>query len=715
MKIAVIYNKSDISQDDVINFFGIRNKEFYSNKIVEKVAASLEAEGHNVRVIDGNKDVISKLQNFMPKVIMGEFPGMVFNMAYGIQGQSRYTHIPAMLEMMGVPYVGSGPAAHGIALDKVMTKIVFQRFNLPTPEYNVINGYDYDVNALEFPVIVKPRNESVSMGMKVVYNAEELKAAVDELLDNHIAVFVERFIPGREFAVGLLGNEPNLEILPVVEIGLDSPDAIQTYDHKTKSPMGKICPPDLPADKMEEIKLLARKAFNSLGLCDYARVDFRMDSEGNFYLLEINSMASLGLTGSYFNSATVAGYTYSGLINKILDNASLRYFGSSYQKNPEISGNITDNKLNKTARIRRYIRSQMGTIESYLEKFVAVSSNAYNAEGVNFLNRNLEKILTQLGFNSTIYPQTEVGDMYYFKNHTEEKDDILLLAHSDTISDYQSHINIFNEQNKIFGSGIAESKSGLAILVIALKSLKFVKSLKKRKIGILLMSDDTIGGHFSRDLVKMHSQNALKIVGLKNGNPDGSYTSSCSGKLKFRIDYSIIEKGNLLLKQYLQFINKISKLPELHNVQVRVDKSDYNYVSESNIYKSTIKFTIAFDSMEMKELIEKKVREYAKPSSSLNINYNVKRLLNRKPLLSANRNEDFCNEIENLSKKLEITIAASHRPTSSNICNIVDAVPAIEGMGALGGNLRTGKEYILKDSLIDRAVLLSLLLDNLGE
>ncbi len=715
MKIAVIYNKSDISQDDVINFFGIRNKEFYSKHIVEKVATSLEAEGHNVRIIDGNKDVIAKLQNFMPKVIMGEFPGMVFNMAYGIQGQSRYTHIPAMLEMMGVPYVGSGPAAHGIALDKVMTKIVFQRFGLPTPEYNVINGYDYDPNALEFPVIVKPRNESVSMGMKVVYNAVELKAAVDELLDNHIAVFVERFIPGREFAVGVLGNEPNLEILPVVEIGLGSPDAIQTYDNKMHAPMEKICPPNLSEEKMDEIRQLTRKAFNSLGLCDYARVDFRMDADGNYYLLEINSMASLGLKGSFFHAATVAGYTYEGLINKILDNASLRYFGSSYQKNPEISTGIEINKkLNKTAKIRRYIRSQMGTIEDYLEKFVAVSSNAYNAEGVNYLNKNISKILNQLGFTSTLYPQTEVGDMYYFRNHDSEKDDILLLAHSDTISDYQTHINLYREQNKIFGSGIAESKSGLALLLIALKSLKFTKSLKKRNIGILLMSDDTIGGHFSREIVRQHSQNAKKIIGLKNGNTDGSFTSSCSGKLKFRIDYSILDKGSILMKQYLSFLTKLQKLSSTYNVSVRIDKSDYNYISESNIYKSTIKVTIAFDSIETKDIIETKIKEYAKPGTP-NISYNIKRLLNRKPLLSQNRNEELIDLIDTLAKKLEINASPSHRPTSSNICNIVENVPAVEGMGALGGNLRTGKEFILKDSLIDRAVLLSLLIDDIGE
>jgi D-alanine-D-alanine ligase len=480
--------------------------------------------------------------------------------------------------------------------------------------------------------------------------------------------------------------------------------------------MAKICPPALSPEKMNEIRDLSRRAFNSLGLCDYARVDFRMDAEGNFYLLEINSMASLGLSGSFYHSAVVAGYTYEGLINRILEHASLRYFGSSYQQNPDIIGPATDNiKSNKTARIRSYIRSQMGTVEDLIDKFVAVSSNAYNSEGVNYLNKNIAKMLHQLGFEKQIFPQTEVGDIYYFKNHSDENDDVLLFAHSDTVSDYRNHLSIYHEQNKIFGSGIAESKAGLAIMITALRTLKFTKTLKKLKIGILLMSDDTIGGHFSRDIVKERSSKTKKIIGLKNGTPEGAFYSSCSGKLKFRIDYSVIEDGSSLLKQYVNFLNKINKLPETIATRVRIDKSDYNYISESNIFQSTIKVTLSFDSVALKEQIEQKVKEFAKPNANTNIKHNIKRLLNRKPLTSENRNETFCLKINNLAKKLEVNTAEAHLSISSNICNVIPNVPAIEGMGALGGNLRTRKEFILKDSLLDRTVLLTMLLDSSSE
>ena len=125
-----MYNKKKIEEQDVINVFGMMTKEHYSPKTVEKVAKSLEKGGHSVKVIEGGMTFIDEMKDFMPKVVAGERPGMVFNMAYGIQGRNRYTHVPAMLEMLGIPYVGSGPEAHAVVQDKVMTKIVLQKNNI---------------------------------------------------------------------------------------------------------------------------------------------------------------------------------------------------------------------------------------------------------------------------------------------------------------------------------------------------------------------------------------------------------------------------------------------------------------------------------------------------------------------------------------------------------------------------------------------------------
>ena len=101
MKVALIYNEKKIDPDDVINVFGMTTKEHYSQKAVERVARALEKGGHNVKVVEGDIHLTDELREFMPKVVAGDSPGMVFNMAYGIQGQNRYTHVPAMMEMLG--------------------------------------------------------------------------------------------------------------------------------------------------------------------------------------------------------------------------------------------------------------------------------------------------------------------------------------------------------------------------------------------------------------------------------------------------------------------------------------------------------------------------------------------------------------------------------------------------------------------------------------
>ena len=284
MKVAIIYNK-DI--EGVINTFGIQNKEFYNLMTVKKVAQSLEESGHNVVIMDGNKKIIEKLENFLPRVMEGEQMGMVFNMAYGIQGESRYTHIPSMLEMLGLPYVGSSPSGHALALDKVLTKIIWKNNGLPTPEFWVFSSPDEDLSNVKYPVIIKPKMESVSFGLKVVYHEDELRDAVKFVIEEfNQPALVEQFIQGREFAVGLLGNTP-VEVFPVLEFDLGGdPNAIQTVDNKKYNPKSKVCPAEISEELAQKMKDLSLLAFKALNLRDFSRVDIRLDKDNNIYLLE---------------------------------------------------------------------------------------------------------------------------------------------------------------------------------------------------------------------------------------------------------------------------------------------------------------------------------------------------------------------------------------------------------------------------------------------
>ena len=180
MKIALVYNRES---KNVINLFGLPNRETYGREALQRIVDGLRAYGHRVQSFEADKDLIQNLERFMPRVVKGETPGMVFNVSYGIQGQARYTHVPGILEMVGIPYVGSGPLAHSLALDKVVAKMVFLQHGLPTPPYAVLQSPDFPPPELAFPMIVKPKNESVSMGVQIVNSEKELRRAAGDIFD----------------------------------------------------------------------------------------------------------------------------------------------------------------------------------------------------------------------------------------------------------------------------------------------------------------------------------------------------------------------------------------------------------------------------------------------------------------------------------------------------------------------------------------------------
>ena len=130
-----------------------------------------------LRFPGASKDLVERLEKFMPRVVKGERPGLVFNVSYGVQGQARYTHAPSILEMVGIPYIASGPLAHSLCLDTVVTKMILRQHGLPTPDFAVLNTPDEPASGLTYPLIVKPKNEAVSFGLKVVGDEAELRAA----------------------------------------------------------------------------------------------------------------------------------------------------------------------------------------------------------------------------------------------------------------------------------------------------------------------------------------------------------------------------------------------------------------------------------------------------------------------------------------------------------------------------------------------------------
>jgi D-alanine-D-alanine ligase len=709
----------DIDDSDVINIFGTRNKERYNPKTVEKVATALEKGGHNVRVLKGNMHIIDSLQQFMPKVMSGELPGMVFNMAYGIQGQSRYTHIPAMLEMVGIPYIGSGPDGHTIALDKVLSKMLFQRNDLPTPSFWIFSKPDEDCSTISYPVIVKPKMEAVSFGLSVVTNETDLKSAIDFIIKEYNQqALVESFIPGREFAVGLIGNGANLEVLPIVEIDLcGDPNAIQSIDDKMMKPRNKICPPNLPKEISDAIHHLAIRAFNALGLHDFARVDIRMNENNELFLLEINSMASLGMTGTYVHSAKVKGYTYTSLVNRMVDVAAIRYFGDTFLQTDK-QDKITKKKSEPLHfRLRSYIRSQLSTIQDYLEQMVAINTNINNVEGLNTLGNWISTRFNHLGFHRQVYPQSEAGNVLYFCNHLKDSNDILILGHLDTTNDFETYVPFHEERGRVIGSGVAESKGGIAIILGAIQALRFARSLKNIRCGILLTPDDTIGGRLSKKLIAEYAQISKCVINTKYGDIKGGIVSACAGTREYRILITNI-KSKKKIKEPKDIIAFVTKKVNSWQKLTSEQKGLFVKVKQLNAWATegissdhaSVTIFVRFHDKNKSKEIDRQIVNIAEKNSGNEFHVQIKRSFRRLPVHESAVNRQFYNYIKDIADQLEVRVTETHRNSSSDICHVPEKIPVLDGFGPVGGDCNSPNEYIIRDSLIDRSALLAMII-----
>jgi D-alanine-D-alanine ligase len=329
MNIALVRNRA---RSGVIHEFGRPSPERYGKRTIERVAEALRDGGHEVNVLEGDKTLLAELERLMPPGSDAMPPtGLVLNMAYGIQGEARYTHVPAMLELAGVPYTGATPLGHAISLDKAITKRLLNAAGVPTPRFTLMHEPHEPPAALRYPLIVKPRHESTSYGLTLARDRRELDQAVGAVVHRYQqAALVEEYIDGREVCVALLGNNPPLAFPPVELAFDDRPLRLMTWDdkhHRRPDEPRKVCPAPLDRALLQTVEHCARATFAACHTRDYARVDIRIDRAGRPWVLEINSMASLGASGSYVHAASAAGYGFESLVNRIVDVAHERYFG----------------------------------------------------------------------------------------------------------------------------------------------------------------------------------------------------------------------------------------------------------------------------------------------------------------------------------------------------------------------------------------------------
>ncbi len=240
---------------------------------------------------------------------------VVFLALHGGAGEDG--RIQSLLDLAGMPYTGSNHIASACAMDKDLAKRLFRAAEVPTADWLMAPATAADVvRLLGWPVVVKPSKQGSPVGLSVVRHPEELHAAIQTAQAFDDEVMIEKFIPGREFTVGILDGQA----LPVGEIFAPG----EVFDYRSKYQQGgarEVFPADLPAAETQVLQSHALKAHRALKLGAYSRIDFLRDAQGRFWCLEANSLPGLTATSLLPQAAKAAGIDFSTLLERICKGA----------------------------------------------------------------------------------------------------------------------------------------------------------------------------------------------------------------------------------------------------------------------------------------------------------------------------------------------------------------------------------------------------------
>jgi D-alanine-D-alanine ligase len=272
------------------------------------VLHALETLGHEARALDFDERFVDAVREFEPEV--------AFIALHGPGGEDGT--IQGVLEWLGVPYTGSDVRSSALAMDKHLTKKLLSAEGLPTLSWDTFDFSGGTLpllpGSLNLPLVVKPRNEGSSAGVRMVRTHEEWSRAMIDLSEKRSAVLAEELVEGREFSCGVLFEQA----LPVIEI---LPEGHEFYNYESKyAPGGSRheVPAKIDADLAHRLQILALSTHRLLGLRDYSRTDIMLTREGRPYILEINSLPGLTPTSLFPDECAAAGISFEALVDRLV-------------------------------------------------------------------------------------------------------------------------------------------------------------------------------------------------------------------------------------------------------------------------------------------------------------------------------------------------------------------------------------------------------------
>ena len=541
-----------------------------------------------------------------------------------------------------------------------------------------------------------------------------IKAIIDEYKQ---AVLVEEYIEGKEINVGLIGNNPP-EIFAPVELvfGRKGPK-IYTYEDKTRQSGREInykCPASLTREQQEYAQKIARQAFYVLGCYDCARVDMRRDKQGNLYILEVNSLPSLGEHGSYLIGAAKAGLDFSAVINRLVEVASTRYFGTPRPRKLNLKNS------DPGAMVHTFLTERRDRIERQIENWTNLNSRSNDPVGIQHAIKKLADSMESIGLKS-VQNFIDIPFVRTWETQAGFAGGTLLVGHLDVpVESTLPNQSFRRDPEWLYGEGIGLSRAPLVMLEYVLRGLRNIRCLQKMPLGVLYYTDEGLDCQYSAELIQKAAAKAKQVLVLRPGNPGNKIVIQRRGQRKYIVSVETNPKrlGKLTKNpDALQWVaGKIDKMMELssRNDRLAVAVSDIKSMSYPMLLPHRIILTISvgYGDERTADAAERQIKEILGRGT---VKYDLEMASDRPPMKLRNSNRHLAKKLTNIAKKWDIPIAreSSLWPTIGGL--VPTSTGTVCGLGPVAKNLYTPQEAVQRVSVLQRTLLLAEFLLNEGQ
>jgi D-alanine-D-alanine ligase len=432
----------------------------------------------------------------------------------------------------------------------------------------------------------------------------------------------------------------------------------------------------------------------------------RLDSKGNLYILEINSLPSLGKHGSYVIAAEKAGFDFAALVNRLVETASARYFG--IPKPPDIH----KKKVVPAEAIFSYITKNRDNIEKTMEKWTAVSSLTSDPVGRQMAIEKLDKQLTDMKMQK-VEALSDKRSVWTWETKAGLDGGTLFIGHIDVPLEGNTPSQLFRRDPEwLFGEGIGASRAPLVSLLYSLRALRKIRLLQKASIGVLYYMDEGRDNRYSSDLIKKASDKAKQIIILRPGGPLNHFVTQRRGQIK----YLLTIEGNphrlgKTVKEPEVLIWAFNKFQELSNLTSKKDRialsvMDIKTDSFPMLTPHRVISTLYLTYLDTKraDATEKMLKNIIKGSK---YKIRLETISDRPPMSDRKINLRLSRAISEVASEWDIPL-----PHESSLWPSVGGLvspkkPVICGMGPATKDLYTPQESVNRTSLIQRTILIS--------